>query len=474
MSAETEIYPDWPILLVDDEEHTLASFDIALKSHGLTNTIRCPDGRRVPEIVAAQEIEIILLDLIMPHVSGQEILARLNKQHPEIPVIVITGVNEVETAVNCMQQGAFDYIVKPVSVERLLPSVKRALEVRRLRRENSRLADRFFRPDLKHPEAFAPIVTEHPKMHAVFQYCEAVSASRQPLLITGEIGVGKEEIGKALHRLSKRKGRFVSVNLAGLDDQLFAYTLFGSVKGARTSTEKAWPGLVEKAKGGTLYLDEIGDLSPASQVKLLRFLETGEYCPLGSDRAKNSDVRILVATHKDADTLEQEGLLRPDLYYRLRTHHVHLPSLRERSGDIPLLLDHFLGEAAKEFRKKKPVYHQEIIPLLKNYYFPGNIRELRAMAFDAMNGHRARLLKTETFVKAVKGRLVPPGPGGEGGPAATLDSEWVQKLDRLPTLKAAALILVQEALRRSGNNQRVAAGLLGITPQALNQRLKRL
>ncbi|HET97960.1 MAG TPA: sigma-54-dependent Fis family transcriptional regulator [Desulfurivibrio alkaliphilus] len=474
MSAATDNYPNWPILLVDDEEHTLASFDIALKSHGLTNTIRCPDGRRVRDLVAGQEIEIILLDLIMPHVSGQEILAWLNEHHPEIPVIVVTGVNEVETAVNCMQQGAFDYIVKPVSVERLLPSVNRALEVRRLRRENSRLADRFFRPELRHPEVFSPIITEHPKMQKIFQYCEAVAESRQPVLITGEDGVGKEEIAKALHRLSRRRGRMVTAKVAGLDEQHFADTLFGHVKGAFPGADKTRPGLVEKAKGGTLFIDEIGDISPESQLKLLRLVENGEYCPLGSEQVKSSDARILVASQRDVNALVEEGGMRRDLYHRLSTHHIHLPPLRERSDDIPLLLDHFLGEAAKEFRKKKPVYHQEIIPLLKNYYFPGNVKELREMAFDAMSGHRARLLRTETFIKAVKGRLASQGLWGQGVPSATLDSEWIQKLDRLPTLKAAALILVQEALRRSGNNQRVAASLLGITPQALNQRLKRL
>ncbi|MDF1614615.1 sigma-54-dependent transcriptional regulator [Desulfurivibrio dismutans] len=469
MGANT--YPNQPILLVDDEEHALASFDIALKTHGINNTIRCPDGRRVLDIVADTEVEVILLDLIMPGISGQELLSQLNERHPEIPVIVVTGVNEVETAVDCMRRGAFDYLVKPVKTDQMLPSVTRALEIRQLRRENSLLADRFFTNDLSNPEAFTGIITEHPKMQTVFQYCEAVAEGRQPVLITGETGVGKEEIAKALHRLSKRRGRFVTVNVAGLDDQLFTDTLFGHAKGAFTGADQTRPGLVEKAKGGTLFLDEIGDLSPTSQVKLLRFLETREYYPLGSDQAKESDARVLVATHKDPEQLRAAGALRHDLYYRLRTHHVHLPPLRERTEDIPLLLDHFLGEAAKEFRKKKPVYHQEIIPLLKNYYFPGNIRELRAMVFDAMSGHRARLLRTETFIKAVQGKLGSPDQPRPSVP--TYDTEWAQKLDRLPTLKVAAMTLVQEALRRSGNNQRVAASLLGITPQALNQRLKR-
>lgn len=470
----SELYPDRPVLLVDDEEHSLASFDIALKTHGINHTIRCADGRRVQDLATEEQPEVILLDLIMPGVSGHDILAWLNQRHPQIPVIVITGVNEVETAVDCMRRGAFDYIVKPVSTERLLPSITRAMEVRQLRRENSRLTNRFFSSDLKHPEAFNAMLTEHPKMQAVFLYCEAVAQGRQPVLITGETGVGKEEVAKAIHRLSGRKGRFVTLNAAGLDEQQLAASLFGHLKGAFAGADQSRPGLIDKAKGGTLFLDEIDQLGPAFQISLLQLLENREYLPVGAEQGKTADVRLLVASRQNPDQLQESGQLRHDLYYRLSTHHVHVPPLRERTEDIPLLLDHFLGEAAKEFRKRKPVYHQEIIPLLKNYYFPGNIRELRGMVFDAMSGHRARLLRTETFIKAVQGRLGTPAGGKAKAEAPVYDTEWAQKLDRLPSLKIAALTLVQEALRRSGNNQRVAAGLLGITPQALNQRLRRL
>ena len=471
----TDLYPDRPILLVDDEEHSLASFDIALKTHGINHTLRCSDGREVLKIADDEDLEVVLLDLIMPGISGQDILARLNERHPQVPVIVITGVNEVETAVECMRKGAFDYIVKPVSSERLLPSITRALEVSQLRRENIRLTHRFFSSELKNPKAFAPMLTEHPKMISVFQYCEAVAEGRQPVLITGETGVGKEELARAIHRLSGRKGRFVSFSAEGLDEREVTATVFGQVKGALGGGEPARTGLLEKAKGGTLFIDEIGDFSPAAQVKLHHFLENREFQPLGSEQIKSADVRVIVAGGQNLDQLLEQGKLRNDLYYRLHTHHIHVPPLRERSEDIPLLLDYFLAEAAKEYKKRKPVYHQEIIPLLKNYYFPGNIRELRAMVFEAMSGHRARLLRTETFVKAVQGRLGSPGVVSmHRAPATGYDTEWAQKLDRLPSLKAAALTLVQEALRRSGNNQRVAAGLLGITPQALNQRLKRL
>lgn len=466
-------YPPHPILLVDDEAHTLASFDIALRSNGITNTLRCQDSREVEKILKTTEVEVLLLDLMMPHRSGQEILAQANRDYPELPVIIVTGVNDVGTAVQCIQHGAFDYVLKPVEAERLLPSIGRALEIRRLRRENSELSSRFLADAPAHPEAFAAILTGHPKMQAVFRYCEAVAGGQQPVLISGETGVGKELIAKALHDLSGRTGQFVAVNVAGLDDQVFSDTLFGHAKGAFTGADRPRPGLVEKAAGGTLFLDEIGDLSHSSQVKLLRFLEAREYYPLGSDLAKRSDARVLVATHKEVEGLQHEGVFRKDLYYRLRTHHVHIPPLRERKEDIPLLLDHFLDEAAGEFRKKKPSYPKELLTLLKGYHFPGNVRELKAMVFDAVSNHTSRMLGAETFRALITDERKTAANLAETRPEQNGDSDWATTFDRLPTIKEATRALVQEALRRADNNQRVAAHMLGITPQALNQRLKR-
>lgn len=466
-------YPLHPILLVDDEAHTLASFDIALRANGLTNILRCQDGREVESILKTTEIEVMLLDLMMPHRSGQEILAQASRDYPDLPVIIVTGVNDVGTAVQCIQHGAFDYVLKPVEAERLLPSIGRALEIRRLRRENSELSSRFLADTLAHPEMFAAIRTGHPKMQRVFRYCEAVAGGQQPVLISGETGVGKELIALALHQLSGRTGQFVAVNVAGLDDQVFADTLFGHAKGAFTGADRPRPGLVEKAAGGTLFLDEIGDLSHASQVKLLRFLEGREYYPLGSDLAKRSDARVLVATHKEVDTLQREGVFRKDLYYRLRTHHVHIPPLRERKEDIPLLLDHFLDEAAREFHKKKPTYHKELITLLKGYHFPGNVRELKAMVFDAMSGYTSRMLGAEAFRAVMASERQAAINAAAADPEQDNNGHWLATVDRLPTIKEATQLLIQEALHRAGNNQRVAAHMLGITPQALNQRLKR-
>lgn len=465
-------YPAYPVLLVDDEPHTLTSFDIALRSFGITNTIRCQDSREVASILQDNEIEMMLLDLMMPHVSGQEILAHVEENCPDMPVIVVTGVNEIDIAVQCIQSGAFDYVLKPAEADRLLPSVRRALEVRRLRRENTRLSRHFLADDLSHPDAFASMITRDQKMQALFRYCEAVGEGSQPVLITGETGVGKELIARALHNVSGRQGEFVPVNVAGLDDHMFSDTLFGHAKGAFTGADRARTGLVEKAAGGTLFLDEIGDLSEVSQVKLLRFLEEHEYYPLGSDVSKSSNARVLVATHKDIEVFQNSGEFRKDLYYRLRTHHVRIPPLRERKEDIPLLLDYFLEQAAEEFGKKKPTYHKELITLLKEYHFPGNIRELRAMVFDAVSSHNSHMLSSESFKISItnerKMTTETQDLSEEGNGC------WVTRLEQLPTLKEASHLLIEEALRRSNNNQRVAALALGITPQALNQRLKRM
>ena len=463
--------PHYPILIVDDEENALKSFELTLRASGLNHMILCPKSPDVYGILEEKEIELMLLDLIMPDLSGEEILTWVVEHFPEIPVIMVTGTNEVETAVRCMKNGAFDYVLKPVEKERLVPSINRAMEVSFLRRENNRLTRYLFSDSLEHPERFIKIITRNRKMRVVFQYCEAIAGGSYPVLIWGETGSGKDLIAEALHGLSGRAGKFVAVNAAGLDDNMFSDTLFGHVKGAFTNAAHVRAGQIERAAGGTLFLDEIGDLGLNSQVKLLRILDKQEYFPLGSDLAKPADVRFLFATHKDLPQLVKEGRFREDLFYRLRTHHVHIPPLRERMDDIPLLLEHFLEEAAKEFRKKKPAYHRGLIDLLQSQPFPGNVRELRAMVFDAVGSHKSRMLSTRTFRNAIRDR--PITHGASGGVPPISGTSWLPRLEQLPTLKEATEGLIREALRRSKNNQRVAALSLGITPQALNQRLKR-
>jgi DNA-binding NtrC family response regulator len=463
--------PFSPILIVDDEVHAIKSFELTLRIGGFNNIVPCSESLKVYEILEKREMELILLDLLMPNLSGEEILSRVVSHFPEIPVIMVTGINEVETAVRCMQKGAFDYVLKPVEKERLLPSIRRAIEVRQLRRENARLTRHFFSDSLEEPDRFSKIITRSQKMRAIFQYCEAIAGGSHPILITGETGVGKELIAEALHEVSGREGDFVAVNVAGLDDNIFSDTLFGHVKGAFTDAANVRAGQIEKASGGTLFLDEIGDLSPTSQMKLLRLLDKNEYLPLGSDVARPANVRFLFATHRDMPKLVQEGCIREDLFYRLRTHHIHVPPLREHMDDISILLEHFIEAAAKEFHKEKPVYHQDLIEILQSYPFPGNIRELKSMIFDAVGRSKSNVISTESVKKAIRGDFE-----STISPSSLLLSSnklRLTHLQQLPTIKEATSALIQEALHRANGNQREAAFMLGITPQALSQRLKK-
>lgn len=462
-----QTYPAFGILLVDDEPAWLKSLSLTLRScAGLTNIATCQESREVMGLLAGGDIGLVLLDLTMPYLSGEELLTQIGEQHPDVTTIVISGLNQLETAVRCMKLGAFDYFIKTDEEDRIMGGVLRAVRMKEMQRDYLEMSTRLASGALRHPEAFAAIVTGDRVMLNVFAYVEAVARSPQPLLITGESGVGKELVAQAAHRLSGCRGKLVTVNVAGLDDTVFADTLFGHVRGAFTGAEQLRRGMVEEAADGTLFLDEIGDLSIASQVKLLRLLQEGEFFPLGCDQAKRLKARIIVATHQNLTEKEAAGTFRRDLFYRLRTHQVHLPPLRERPGDIPLLLDHFLEEAARTLGKKKPTPPRELSQVLATYGFPGNVRELRAMVFDAVSLHRDRMLSMESFLKTIgQPRLpheetVPPGRNPFAG--------FVD----LPTFSEAAGLLVAEAMHRANGNQTMAARLLGISQPALNKRLK--
>lgn len=464
------VYPHFPIMLVDDEVQALNSFEMVLRSANMNNFISCQESRDVIPLLSQQEIEVIFLDLRMPHLSGEELLPIISSDFPEIPVIIITGANDVETAVKCMKLGASDYMVKPVEKSRLVTGARRVIELRELQRENQLLRAQVLSEKLEHPEAFSEIVTNSASMRSIFQYIEAISISPQPLLITGETGVGKELVAKAVHSLSNRKGAFIPVNIAGLDDTVFADTLFGHCKGAFTGAEQTRSGLVEQASGGTLFLDEIGDLNTASQVKLLRLLQDGEFFPLGSDVSKRSDARMVVATNQDLHALQESGTFRKDLYYRLCSHHIHIPPLRDRREDLPFLMEHFLEKASKTLAKKKPTPPEELLTLLSTYDFPGNIRELESMIFDAVSSHRSGKLSMEVF----KSHIYQKHPTFEAYSRQLLSekSTLISFSDQLPTLKQAEQLLISETLSRSNNNQSIAALSLGISRQALNKRLK--
>jgi DNA-binding NtrC family response regulator len=413
----------------------------------------------------------MVLDLTMPYVSGSELLSKINQEYPEIPVIIMTAMNQLETAVQCMKIGAIDYIVKPAEEDRFVTAVKRALELHALKHEAAALKHQLLEGHLEHEGTFCHIITASRAMRALFQYIEVVAPSSQPVLITGETGVGKELIARAVHDLSNRKGQFVAVNVGGLDDSSFSDTIFGHRKGAYTSADSSRDGLLATAAGGTLFLDEIGDLNEDLQVKLLRLLQEHTYYPLGSDLALRSDARIVVATNRELEELLSRDMFRKDLYYRLRSHHVHIPPLRERKEDIPLLLVHYIKEACNALGKKVSDVPHELIPLLSSYQFPGNIRELQAMIFDAVAQHVHGPLSLASFRGIIrKGNL----SSQRSLHKAEDRGEYLFEIQgRLPTLQEADEYLVAEAMRRADGNQGIAASMLGLTRQALNKRLTR-
>ncbi len=466
---EETVYPAFSILLVDDERAWLRSMSISLEYSGITNILQCEDSRQIEDFISKHDIGLVLLDLTMPHVSGEKILKLITEQHPEIAVIIVSGMNQLETAVQCMQMGAYDYFVKTVEEERLISGILRTIRVLELQRENRDIRSRFLSDTLKSPGAFSNIITANKSMRMIFQYIESVAPSSQPVLITGESGVGKELIAHAVHTLSRCSGRLVAVNVAGLDDLVFADTLFGHVKGAFTGAIESRKGVVEEAAEGTLFLDEIGDLSLQSQVKLLRVLQEGEYFPLGSDRPKRARIRVIASTNRDLEAMQSSGQFRKDLFFRLCTHSVHVPPLRERKDDIPLLLDYFLESAASAFGKKKPAVPGELAVLLSTYSFPGNVRELKSMVHDAVSRHTSGILSMGAFQNAIGQRKLSATPDG-----AAVVSNPFTSVESLPTFDEALELLVDEALRRSRGNQTIAARMLGISQPALSKRLKNL
>jgi len=462
-------YPDLPILLVDDEKSWLKAFSFALEYNGgINNILTCSDSREVMAILDRQKISIVILDLTMPHLSGQELLAMIVDNHPDIPVVVVSGLNQVDTAVQCIKQGASEYFIKTEETERLVNGIRKTLTLKNLQEENALLRDRVLEAKGYDQSFFDEIVTTNRGLQSIFHYLAAISRSSEPILVTGESGVGKELIARAIHALGGADRPMVSVNVAGLDDAVFSDTLFGHTRGAFSGAESPRAGLIEEAEGGTLFLDEIGDLNLASQVKLLRLLQEGEFFPLGADLPKHAKVRIVVATNQDLGKRQQEGDFRKDLFYRLSSHHVHIPPLRDRLEDIPLLLDHFLAEAAESMRKRKPDIPEELILLLMNYHFPGNVRELRAMIFDALGVHGGGTLSMSTFRNRVG--LENEQLRRRNAPEETICFDPSRPL---PTIVEATEVLVDEALKRSRGNQSIASGMLGISRQALNKRLQK-
>lgn len=470
MMANRQQTPDRPILIVDDEPEILLAVDTCLRMAGMDNIVTISDSRDVIRQMERRIPCLMILDLNMPHINGRRLLKIVRKTYPRIPVIILTGAIDVDTAVNCMKIGAMDYVVKPVEEERLLAAVKQALTYVNMENKGKKPLPKDLFAQIKNPGAFAHIITQDEKMHSIFHYIEAIAPSSQPVLVFGETGVGKELIGQSIHELSRRKGKLVVVNVAGLDDNVFSDTLFGHVPGAFTGAQSARSGLIEQAAGGTLFLDEIGDLALSSQVKLLRLLQEREYLPLGSDKTRHSDARVIAATNRDLWVLEKKGVFRKDLIYRLSTHTLTLPPLRDRLLDLPLLLDRFICQAANELDKPVPELPKTLIEQMESYPFKGNVRELKSMVYDAISRYRKGPISADLF----KG-LGASGSGAAG--SGEFESGSGQKEDpslSLPTLKEASRELVEKAMKQTGGNQSAAAVILGISQQALSKRLQKL
>ncbi|MBF0452205.1 MAG: sigma-54-dependent Fis family transcriptional regulator [Candidatus Magnetomorum sp.] len=469
-SLDVPVYPKYPVLIVDDDPSVSHLFDLKLEQFGITHTEICNDARDVIPLLHQKEFELMILDLRMPYMNGEELFPQIIHDFPSLPIIVLTYLDDLETAVRCIKNGVFDYLPKTVDDSRLFSSVNRAIEFRDMNRELQSLKSHVLSKSLKYPKVFSRLVTQNDTMFSIFQYLESIAQTMYPVFITGETGVGKGLVAEAIHEISQRRGPFVHVNVSGIDDSMFADTLFGHIKGAYTGASIERSGLVERAAEGTLFLDEIGDLSMQSQVKLLTLLQERKYFPIGVDKPKHCHARIITATNCDVENLINTGKFRKDLYFRLHTHRIHLPPLRERLDDLPVLLEYFFDVAALEMNKKKPTVHKELIQLLNTYSFPGNIREVKAMIFDALSRHESRVLSMNTF-KSHMNRQKKNNHTQSEKKLTVLNV--FKTLKELPTIKDSSEQLIHEALKRANGNLSIAAPILGITRQALSKRLKR-
>jgi DNA-binding NtrC family response regulator len=459
------------ILLVDDEQSELDAYSMLLKSMGIQSVFTLNDSSKVLETLDASGAAIVFLDLNMPKVSGMDVLKELRSQRPHIPVIIITANSEIETAVGCLKLGAHDYLVKPIDLKTFSSALRNALEIGMLRNEVLSLKGINFEQSHQINRAFSSIVTCSPSMFSIFKYIEATATSGLPTLILGETGSGKELLANAIHEISNLPGEFVAVDASGLDDTLFSDTLFGHRKGAYTGADQHRPGMIEKARNGTLFLDEVGDLSEASQVKLLRLLQENIYYPLGEDKPQQCHARIITAANKDLSKLAgKQGEFRMDLYYRLSTHLIKVPPLRERKEDIPLLVNHLLQQAAQTMNKKVPSISEHLADSLCRHPFLGNIRELKAYIFDAV-----ALSEFDTIDDAIiLERLKNAAPARISGLASTGESNPFESIfGHFPTLSELTEYAVKLAMTISSDNQSQASKLLGISRQAINKRLKK-
>lgn len=401
--VKKELFPQAPILMVDDEKHFLNSLDFELHSHGITNVECCLDSRDVMLKLKEIKYSVILLDILMPHISGDELLPYIVAKYPEIPVIIITAFPDEKTAKECMEKGAFDCLTKPIEIKDLIRAINDTLDLKDTHKDIILHKKQLFSDTLCNGRSFPNVITCNREVLSICQTIGLVAFTSRPVLVRGETGAGKEFLAREIHEQSHRKGKFIPLDTTGLNDEEFARRLYGRRTTISHGAAALLPGKLEEARKGTLFIKEIGNISSESQAKLLRVLQTREYYPVGSNTLKSSRARIIAGTGENLSALIQTGAFRYDLYNLLKAHEIHIPPLRERKEDIPLLLDHFLGKAAITAGIQKPALRGELMSFLEKYHFPGNVGELKKMVYEAVRSHQSGYLSLDTFRKKIGG-----------------------------------------------------------------------
>jgi DNA-binding NtrC family response regulator len=444
------------ILVVDDETSILNTLQILLRGEGFEVTVAV-SGREALELFDDVAPDVVLTDIRMPGMSGLELLAAVRERDPELPVILMTAQASLQSAMQAVNQGAFYYLQKPFSNGELVALCRRAAETRSLKQENRALKREIRRRD--DSRARRPVGKNRAFLE-VLRLAETVAPTDSTVLITGESGTGKEILARYIHSLSEREdGPFVSINCGALPESLLESELFGHVKGSFTGAVRDKEGLLVAACGGTLFLDEVGEMSPALQVKMLRALQEREVVPVGATEPIAIDVRIIAATNRDLEHEVRRGAFRSDLYYRLNVITLHLPPLRERPGDIPLLAEHFLKGLAERNGGEPLRLSEAAMERLQRYDWPGNVRELENALERAAVLTRGR----EIDVDALPARIVEPPP-----PALVADRPPVN-----PTLDLIERAYILWVLQAEGGNKARAAEVLGIDPSTLYRKLNR-
>jgi DNA-binding NtrC family response regulator len=442
------------ILVVEDEEKLRRVLELQLTSAGfdVDKAATAEDGLKLVD-----RADLVLTDLRLPNMDGLQLLSLVRRQNAQVPVIVMTAFGSVETAVEAMKAGATDFVLKPFSLDHLMQVVRKALEFRALRDENRALKE-----ELGRRYEFDNIIGRSQPMQEIFATVERVAPTRATVLLAGESGVGKDLIARAIHFRSPRKDHpLVKINCSAIPENLMESELFGYEKGAFTGAQTAKPGKFEQADTGTVFLDEIGDVPPAIQVKLLRILQEREFERLGSNTTRHIDVRVIAATNQDLRAALEQGTFREDLYYRLNVVPMNIPPLRERKVDIPFLAGHFVKKLAPDVGCQVEGITEAGIEKLMSYHWPGNVRELENVIERSLVMATGRVLDAKDIHLENAPRPRPQGDSPHFLPEGLTLDEYEQEL-------------IREALRRADGNKSQAARLLGLTRNALRYRLTQM